>query len=96
MKASLIWDRVSPKPDVGPVLLNKMPHVQFLPETSGISQALRQLDWEKPELVFFASDLKRAEFSAMIRSIRARDPGCYIISFGTGAGRGGTPTTHPT
>ena len=91
MKASLIWDRVDPKPDVAPVLLNKMPHVQFLPVTSGVSQGLRQLDREKPELVFFASDLQRPEYSAMIRSIRARDPGCYIISFRPSFGRADAP-----
>lgn len=81
MKASLIWNRTDPKPQIASVLLNRMPHVQCLPEMSGISQCLRQLDREQPELVFLAIARQNPEFSALVRSIRNRDPGSFIIAF---------------
>lgn len=81
MKASLICSGTDPHPPVAAILLNKMPHVQYLPDQPGINQSLRQLDREQPELVFLAVPRRRPEFSALIRAIRARDPGCFIIAF---------------
>lgn len=84
MKACLIWDHTEGKPPVGPALLNRAPHIQYLPEAPGISQALRQLDREHPELVFLAASAARPDYGALLRTVKARDPGCFLIALGGG------------
>lgn len=92
MKACLIWDRTEARPPVGTVLINKTPHIQYLPEAQGMNQALRQLDRERPELVFLAADGGRPGYGALLRAVRARAPGCFLIALGS---RGGECRSAP-
>ena len=80
MKACLIWDRGGEKPPVGPLLRNKAPHIQYLEEMPGLNAGLRQLQAERPELVFLAADFLRPDYNVLVRTVKRRSPDSFVIA----------------
>ena len=80
MKSSLIWDCTGEKPPIGAILRNKAPHVQHLEELPGLNAGLRQLGLERPDLVFLAADFFCPDYNALVRAVKRRSPGSFLIA----------------